>query len=230
MNVLPPTLSGWFAHDEGLRARLHAAARNVFVNAAWRRGVRASPSVHVGDTLGTGLCGSWLRILTGRVAGAISRVPHGGRLGTGAAARIAHAAAEPAHRLGRVPAGGRRSAGRAGPSLPGAADPRRRIALRRRAPHGRRLSHRRAPEHARRRHTNAATDGVRCPTCRFVTRPTTCLIFPICLRGSMAGSASRMPALHAGRQCRARRRARPVAASGRAGRRRPSAPPFQRHP
>ena len=44
MNVLPPTLSGWFAHDDGLRARLHAAARNVFVIAASGRGFGLSPA------------------------------------------------------------------------------------------------------------------------------------------------------------------------------------------
>jgi hypothetical protein len=37
MNVLPQTFSGWFAHDVGLRARLHAAARRLAARTAFHK-------------------------------------------------------------------------------------------------------------------------------------------------------------------------------------------------
>ena len=127
--------------------------------------VRTFPSVHVGDALGTGLHGRAPWILTGRVAGAIRRVPLGRRLGSGAAARTAHAAAE---RGSPPPARSGRSRRSRRPAT--VASPERRIrndgspyGVERRA--GPSIAHRRAPEHARsmRPHT-AATDGIRCPT------------------------------------------------------------------
>jgi hypothetical protein len=36
MNVLSQTFSGWFTHDPGLRARLHAAARHLLARATFR--------------------------------------------------------------------------------------------------------------------------------------------------------------------------------------------------
>jgi hypothetical protein len=37
MNVLSQTFSGWFSHDLGLRARLHAAAHRLVVRATFRQ-------------------------------------------------------------------------------------------------------------------------------------------------------------------------------------------------
>lgn len=37
MNVLSQTFSGWFTHDYGLRARLHAAARRLAARATFRK-------------------------------------------------------------------------------------------------------------------------------------------------------------------------------------------------
>ena len=196
MNVLSQTLSGWLAHDDGLRARLHAAARNAFANAAWLSAFGPPPASmsatrSVRDSAAAGR-GS----LPGESPAPSFAVPHGCRLGTGAAARTAHAAAEPAHRLGRVPAGVRRSAGRSGSPFHRAPHPRRRIAVRRRTPLRRRLPYR-ASVVARQKRPHRRRRGRPRPVCgrRFVTRPTTCLTFPICWRGSMAGNTERGGAL-----------------------------------